>query len=138
MVHILYFLFIQRLMYLFLYYKKYFQSIKTILCIFLFINDIGGQNMGISTSRYAETTTIKVQSKVYKNERTILIKTPEEYKHTKVHYPVLYILDAHDRIKFDFYCQTIDVLVENQQLPPCYPYLFWRHGHPAGFAPAVS
>ena len=80
----------------------------------LIINTIQAQTV----SHYAETKAIKIASKVYKKERNLLLRLPEAYQRTKAHYSVLYILDAHDRPKFDFYCQTIDILVANQQIPP--------------------
>jgi predicted alpha/beta superfamily hydrolase len=94
--------------------KNILLILNILFCTILKINIVCAQ----SVSNYGETTTIKVATKLYKTERKILIKLPEEYNRTKAHYPVLYILDAHDRSKFDFYCQTLDILVQNQQMPP--------------------
>jgi predicted alpha/beta superfamily hydrolase len=98
----------------FCFYTKFLKPIPYIISIILIINTVQAQ----TASQYSATKAIKIASKVYKTERNLLLRLPEAYERTKAHYSVLYLLDAHDRPKFDFYCQTIDILVANQQIPP--------------------
>ncbi len=69
-------------------------------------------------SNFGETKSLSIESETYKTKRKIVVKIPTEYERTKVDYPVVYIMDAGDRLKFDFYCQTIDNLVQNEEMPP--------------------
>lgn len=71
-----------------------------------------------SYSNYSETKTVVVESEVFKTKRFFLIKLPADYDRTAVSYPTLYVLDAADRLRFEAYCQTIDNLVENEEMPP--------------------
>ncbi|MEY4926823.1 MAG: hypothetical protein RI894_1259 [Bacteroidota bacterium] len=70
-------------------------------------------------SNFGETKSLSLDSETYKTKRTVLLKLPADYERTKIDYPLVYIMDAGDRLKFDFYCQTIDNLVENEEMPPC-------------------
>ncbi len=91
--------------------KRLYSAIILFFVFFVFSMKI------VAQTNYTVTKTLKIDSEVYKTKRTILVKTPADYDRTKTNYPTIYILDAGDGLKFDFYCQTIDNLVQHEEIP---------------------
>jgi predicted alpha/beta superfamily hydrolase len=59
--------------------------------------------------------TIKIQSKILSEERTILVSTPADYDQSPQHYPVLYMTDGDGHLTHTR--GTVDFLVRNGLMP---------------------
>ncbi len=95
---------------------KYFLQKLPFMAIFMPVFFFFSIKIAAQTN-YNPTKTLRIDSEVYKKKRTVLVKTPTDYDRTKTDYATIYILDAGDQLKFDFYCQTIDNLVQNEEIP---------------------
>jgi len=71
-------------------------------------------------------TTLKIQSQILDEERTISVALPEGYPGGKNRYPVLYVLDAESQPSFLKTCSSVEQLCNEGVMPPTIVIGIWN------------
>jgi len=91
------------------------KKITTLLAILFIASSQAQQNPVTEQITLEIGNSYKIQSPILKEERTLLIHTPESYKESNKKYPVIYILDGNNHFSHSTNAATL--LAENGRMP---------------------